>query len=152
MILEIPWYPPNPAHYSCLGDMRHFCLLSRVTPGIGSEGMDVNANVRTNNNIVWKNIEVLDDFTGTMAAMSMLVANDTDAQMSTELSLQEAVEGQGRLLGFMQSIQVGLPPEIYRRMRADNGRGNQPATRGHVRRAERKQGVPGCRRIRCSCR
>lgn len=66
-ILEFPWYPPNPADYSSFGaDKAHFCLLSRIetssTPPYGMttpEGPDLNANVRNNNKIVWKNVEVM---------------------------------------------------------------------------------------------
>lgn len=67
VILQYPWYPPNPSDYSSFGaDQSHFCLLSRIetapTPPFGMtfpEGADLNANVRNNNKIVWKNVEVV---------------------------------------------------------------------------------------------
>ena len=143
VILEIPWYPPNPAHYGCLGDMRHFCLLSRVTPGIAGEGMDVNVNVRNNNNLAWKNIEV-DDFSGMTSAMSMLVANDTDAPMQAELVLREPAEGQGRLRALVASVQVGVPKEIRQRMRGhDDPRQQAGIAQTKLDALERKQGMPG---------
>lgn len=66
VVLEFPWNPPNPADYSSFGaDKTHFCLLSRIettstTPyGMTTpEGSDLGANVKNNNNIVWKNITV----------------------------------------------------------------------------------------------
>ncbi len=75
VILEFPWYPPNPADYSSFGaDKSHFCLLSRIETSASSpfgmtspEGSDLNANVRNNNNIVWKNVTVVGPGGGRMA-------------------------------------------------------------------------------------
>jgi hypothetical protein len=119
VILEIPWYPPNPAHYACLGDMRHFCLLGRVQPGIATpETSDVNANVRNNNNLAWKNIQIVDDFAGPLAALSMLVANDTREAMRATVRLQESKDRQLRLADFVEAVHIGLPPEVYKRWSA----------------------------------
>ena len=68
-ILVFPWAPPNPADYAAFGaDAGHFCLLSRIEtapgPGFGMtspETGNLYANVQNNNNIVWKNITVVDD-------------------------------------------------------------------------------------------
>lgn len=66
-IVEFPWTPPDPSSYASFGaDQAHFCLLARIetatappwgmsTPETG----DLYANVQ-NNNIVWKNITVVD--------------------------------------------------------------------------------------------
>lgn len=63
-ILTFPWQVPNPANYGNDGDQWHFCLLSRIvdtndTMTIPETG-DLNANVRNNNNIAWKNVTVVD--------------------------------------------------------------------------------------------
>ena len=89
VILEVPWYPPRPADYACLGDMNGFGLLGRVTPISTAEGANVTTNVRNGNNLAWRNIQVLDDFSGTMAAMTMMMANDTDAPMTASLQFRE---------------------------------------------------------------
>lgn len=68
-ILVFPWSPPDPADYASFGaDKGHFCLLSRIEtapgPGFGmttAETGDLYANVQNNNNIVWKNITVVDE-------------------------------------------------------------------------------------------
>ena len=68
-ILAFAWSPPNPAAYAAFGaDAGHFCLLSRVetgaAPGFGMstpETGNLYANVQNNNNIVWKNITVVDE-------------------------------------------------------------------------------------------
>ena len=72
VIFEIPWFPPNPSDYSGYGsDSSHFCLLARIeTSPVAPYGMtypevaSINTNVKNNNNIVWKNITVVDNFTG----------------------------------------------------------------------------------------
>jgi hypothetical protein len=117
VVLEIPWYPPNPNNYACLGDMRHFCLLSRVQPGITTaETSDVNANVRNNNNLAWKNIQIVDDFGGAMAMMSILVANDSEEAMTAAVQLREPLDRQIRLRDQVQAIHVGVPASIFKRM------------------------------------
>jgi Metallo-peptidase family M12B Reprolysin-like len=53
-IVEVPWTP---------GGTGHFCLLARWVsasdPMTVPETSDVNANTRNNNNIVWKNVNVV---------------------------------------------------------------------------------------------
>jgi hypothetical protein len=71
-ILEFPWFPPNPANYAAFGaGSGHFCLLARIeTAPAAPYGMtfpetaNLGANVRNNNNIVWKNITVLEEVAG----------------------------------------------------------------------------------------
>jgi subtilisin family serine protease len=64
VILTIPWLVPNPADYGTDGDQWHFCLLARIEatsdPMTFPETGDLNANVRNNNNIAWKNVTVVD--------------------------------------------------------------------------------------------
>ena len=63
-ILTFPWIVPNPAEYGNDGDQWHFCLLARIEavndPMTSPETWDLNANVRNNNNIAWKNVTVVD--------------------------------------------------------------------------------------------
>ena len=63
-ILTFPWIVPNPNDYGTDGDQWHFCLLARITatndPMTSTENTDLNANVRNNNNIAWKNVTVVD--------------------------------------------------------------------------------------------
>jgi hypothetical protein len=67
-ILSFPWTPPDPSDYSSFGaDKAHFCLLARIeTAAAAPYGMttpetgNLSANVRNNNNIVWKNITIAD--------------------------------------------------------------------------------------------
>ncbi|MEL6866125.1 MAG: tyrosinase family protein [Bacteroidota bacterium] len=61
-IMEIPWTVPNPADFT--NDIHHFCILARIVsdfdPMDTPEGTGIGANVRNNNNIVWKNVSVFD--------------------------------------------------------------------------------------------
>ena len=116
VVLEIPWYPSDPAHYACLGDMAHFCLLSRITPGITTaEGTDISTNVRNNNNLAWKNIQVIDDFPGAIAALSLIIKNDTDRPMVAGLMFREATDRFVRLSEQVAAVHIGLAPELHRR-------------------------------------
>ena len=68
-ILVFQWLVPNPADYASFGaDKAHFCLLSRIETaptapfGMTSpETSNLYANVQNNNNIVWKNITIVDE-------------------------------------------------------------------------------------------
>ncbi len=67
-IVEIPWTPPDPSDYASFGaDKAHFCLLARIETNASApfgmttpETGNLYANVQNNNNIVWKNITIVD--------------------------------------------------------------------------------------------
>jgi hypothetical protein len=67
-IVQFPWTPPDPSDYASFGaDQSHFCLLARIetsaTAPFGmtsSETSNLYANVQNNNNIVWKNVSIVD--------------------------------------------------------------------------------------------
>ena len=67
-IVEFPGGPPDPSDYASFGaDQAHFCLLARIeTSATAPFGMttpetsNLYANVQANNNIVWKNITIVD--------------------------------------------------------------------------------------------
>jgi hypothetical protein len=61
-VIEVPWSPPQAGHY---------CLLARwgsaADPMTHPEGSEIEQNVRSNNNIVWMNVNVIDLATGPSA-------------------------------------------------------------------------------------
>lgn len=67
-IVQFPWTPPDPSVYTSFGaDKAHFCLLARIetstTTPFGMTTLETGnlyANVQNNNNIVWKNISIVD--------------------------------------------------------------------------------------------
>jgi len=92
VVMQIPWYPPNPADFSCFSDMGHVCLLARVETSTSSpfgmatlEGTSVNTNTRNNDNIVWKNVTVVDDFAGALGIASVLIRNPARTLARTRL-------------------------------------------------------------------
>jgi len=66
-IVEVPWTPP---------ESGHFCLLARwsspADPMTVPETENIEANVRGNNNLVWKNVNVI-DLTGAQSAKATFV-------------------------------------------------------------------------------
>lgn len=80
-IVTFPWSPPDPADYASFGaDQAHFCLLARLETSSTSpfgmttpETSDLWNNVKSNNNIAWKNITVVDDEEGGGRMESALV-------------------------------------------------------------------------------
>jgi hypothetical protein len=67
-IVQFTWTAPDPSDYASFGaDKAHFCLLARIeTSSTAPFGMtfaetgNLYANVQNNNNIVWKNISIVD--------------------------------------------------------------------------------------------
>ncbi len=68
-ILEFVWTMPNPADYAPFNPNQwHFCLLARIVaandPMTFPEGAAISTNVRNNNNIIWKNLTLVDNIAG----------------------------------------------------------------------------------------
>ena len=67
-IEAFPWTPPDPSDYAMfLGDKAHFCLLARIETAAAApfgmtfpETANLADNVAKNNNIVWKNVAIVD--------------------------------------------------------------------------------------------
>jgi hypothetical protein len=67
-IVQFSWTPPDPSDYASFGaNQSHFCLLARIeTSTTAPFGMtspetgNLYANVQNNNNIVWKNVSIVD--------------------------------------------------------------------------------------------
>ncbi|MGO4549870.1 tyrosinase family protein [Lysobacter sp. 2RAF19] len=132
VILEVPWYPPKPADYACMGDMNGFGLLARVTPISTAEGTNVTTNVRNGNNLAWRNIQVLDNFAGTTAVMAMMIGNDTDAPMTTSLQFREVPQRYAQLGQSVEAIDVGMPAALSDRISGQAKRGRGLAKQGRL--------------------
>lgn len=122
VVIQIPWFPPNPADFGCFGgDQGHFCLLSRIetsiTPPFGMtfpEGTDIYVNTKNNNNIAWKNVTVVDNFPGSLGFTSILVRNVFRERVLTGLRLANTDEFGGSFFDFGQVV-VDLKPELFKR-------------------------------------
>lgn len=105
-IVEQAWSPPN---------VGHFCLVARwvspADPMASAEGSDINANVRANNNLAWRNVNVVDlsDTSGSDTAdATFIVGNPTRDSMRVTLKL-DAVRTPGRFgRTFFEAGQVTM--------------------------------------------
>jgi len=131
VVIEIPWYPPNPADFAGCGvDQGHVCLVARIETATGfpfgmssPEGADLSANTRNNNNIAWKNITVVDEFAGALRRTSILVRNIAAQPAMAGLAfVAERAEGGGTFLDFGR-ILVDLGPELFERWVQGEGTG-----------------------------
>ena len=120
VVIQVPWYPPNPADFGCFGDPGHMCLLGRIetstTAPFGMtfpEIVNVHTNVRNNNNIVWKNVTVVDNFPGASMAASILIRNIFPQTVLTQLRLVKPNQGP-TFLDF-GDIFVDMKPELFAR-------------------------------------
>jgi len=90
VIIEIPWYPPNPQSFTggdpdCPPDPGHICLLARLeetdTAPFGMtvpEGSWVGGNAIQNNNVAWRNMTV-ENFSGTSGIVHrIIISNPTE--------------------------------------------------------------------------
>ena len=151
VILEIPWYPPRPARLHLpRRHERHSACWAASRRSRRPKATNVTTNVRNGNNLAWRNIQVLDDFTGTMAAMSMMVGERhrcADRRNCRCSSAKAAAVRAAR--AFVEAIDVGMPPELSRRIERA-GRGQRGAARRRASNASRR--CRACRRTPCSCR
>ncbi len=92
-IVSFNWTPPDPSDYASFGaDKAHFCLLARIetsatTPfGMTTpETSDLYANVQNNNNIVWKNISIVDTDGDGMRFADVVIGNFGGERRQTRL-------------------------------------------------------------------
>jgi hypothetical protein len=128
VVIQIPWYPPNPADFACFGpDQGHVCLVARIetstTAPFGMttpETADINANTKTNNNIAWKNVTVVDNFPGAGKAAPILIRNPFKEPVAAGLRFAE-VRGAGDSFFKEGRVFVDLKPELFKRWREGQG-------------------------------
>jgi hypothetical protein len=128
VVIQIPWYPPNPENFASFGsDKGHFCLLARIeTSTTAPYGMDfpettdVYSNTRNNNKIVWKNVTVVDGMPGPMMIKTALLRNTFDRPVEMGLRVAETPGAAGSFLK-QGRIFLDLPTELYERWRRGGG-------------------------------
>jgi Pregnancy-associated plasma protein-A len=132
VVLEFPWYPPNPANYASFGaDQSHFCLLSRVeTAAVAPFGMtfpestNLYANVQNNNNIVWKNISVVDELPGGGRVAYVSVGNVSDQTPLVTLVFAARKEERRTIFDWGE-VRVALGPKLYERWKESGALSDQ---------------------------
>ena len=77
-ILEIPWTPPYSGHH---------CLVARWVstddPMAMPETTDINLNTRANNNIVWRNLNIIELSASQQSASASMQVRNTEASQAT---------------------------------------------------------------------
>src|SRR6266704_2355252 len=143
-VIQIPWYPPNPADYSCFGsDQGHVCLLARIeTSAIPPFGMtfaetaDVYANTKNDNKIVWKNVAVVDNFPGPLRRTSILIRNVFEERIRAGLRFADTGQFGGSFCDKGR-ICIDLKPELFKRWREGGAAGRGLKVADDERRAGR---------------
>lgn len=124
VVIQIPWYPPNPANFACFGaDQGHVCLLARIETSTTSpfgmttlEGADVNLNTKNNNNIAWKNVTVQDTFPGPLFLVDIFVRNILpDREMFAIFNFTIPLAERNENLYNFGNLYVDLGPVLYQR-------------------------------------
>lgn len=82
-IVKTDWTPPGEGHY---------CMIARwssaADPMAAAETSNIDANTRANNNIIWRNVNVIDLGGDEEDSASLLIANPTDERMVVALHLR----------------------------------------------------------------
>lgn len=140
VVIQIPWYPPNPADFASFGaDQGHFCLLARIETSTAApygmdfpETSDVYSNTKNNNKIVWKNVTVVDDVPGPRIMKSVLLRNIFDKPTQVGLRFAETQTEGGSFLKEAR-IFVDLKPQLFERWRQGGAAGREIKATGEER-------------------
>ncbi|MFN0213290.1 MAG: tyrosinase family protein [Saprospiraceae bacterium] len=118
VIMEFPWSPPNPADFNSINsEPWHFCLLARQIsandPMTFAEGANVGTNTKNNNNIVWKNISVVDNvlnlnLVGGIFNVENLLGNDLPHTIEIQLDRNQAFAQKAIAENMVLRVDEGL--------------------------------------------
>jgi hypothetical protein len=107
-IVEAPWTPTAVGHY---------CLVARwvsaADPMTTPEGPDLSANVRANNNLIWRNVNIIDLVSGTSSTAQFIVRNVNDQTTQFRLSIQPNTQHSGSFVD-VGKITLTLPRDLQR--------------------------------------
>ncbi len=116
-ILEFAWNPPNPDDYSFNDQPWHFCLLARIVasndPMTVAETANLGDNVINNNNIVWKNLMVVDNSKEKPLASVVGVGNIFDEAETFDIVFDVPQTELGNPVVEEGTITITLDKELY---------------------------------------
>ena len=123
-ILEFPWYPPNPVDYGMFGaDKGHFCLLARIetspNPPYGMtypEGSSLWTNVQNNNDIVWKNVTVVDEVPDAKMIGWVTIGNLGNSISEVQVALTAPKDIVQEDIFQLGTFQIGLGKSLYEQL------------------------------------
>jgi hypothetical protein len=121
VIMEIPWYPPNP-QIGSLTD-NHVCLIARIETSTSfpygmttAETSDIGLNTKQNNNIAWRNVSVVDSIPGPFQRVRFLMANQFQTSIKTELRFGVDTGDQSGARYFERgTVRVDIGRELHER-------------------------------------
>jgi hypothetical protein len=129
VILEIPWYPPDPSKFG-VANPEHVCLLARIETSTASpygmtvaETSDISFNTQQNNNVAWKNISVIDTFPGAFKIVTFLTRNISREGNEARLTFGAQLNRGGASFFEKGTVRVDLGAELLRRWQAGGRRG-----------------------------
>lgn len=106
----LPWLPPHPGH---------ICLVARLVtaqdPMTTPENTDIDHNVRNNNNIVWKNVNVVPLVPIVITPDMFTIANSGLLDGIFRLSLREVAKPRQAPLLDCTRITLKLPENLFQR-------------------------------------
>jgi hypothetical protein len=109
--ITLPWSPPGTGHY---------CLLSRLDtpqdPMTFAETTNVDYNTRYNNNIVWKNVNVVDLVAFAQVKVSVNIRNPDKTARNIRVLLREPREQLGDPFLRRGGVQMVMPDKLLARL------------------------------------
>jgi hypothetical protein len=108
-IAEVPWMATVRGNY---------CLLARwvsaADPMTTPEGPAVSANVRANNNLIWRNVNIVDVVLRASAMASFIVRNVYDKPAEFTLVVRPGAPDSASFIGNGGEITLSLPRELVK--------------------------------------
>lgn len=127
VIIEIPWFPPNPVVAGVTHD--HVCLIARIetstTTPFGmtvAETTNIDSNTRQNNKIAWRNVSIVDSIPGPFKLASLRMENGFGEPLQAGLLFGAVLGDTGG--GFLElgTVRVNLGRELFERWKAGGER------------------------------
>ena len=116
-VAEMPWIPPDPNSF---GGTGHFCLVARIETQSSApygmtfpEGSVLWQNVAANNNIVWKNVTVIDG----SGSGHVMVSNPFDHPVAIDLHFAVPLEELKDHFLLHGDVLVNLGEELMKKWR-----------------------------------
>jgi hypothetical protein len=108
-IVELPWAPTESGHFSLIA------RWSSVSDAIAvPEGPSIDTNVRSNNNIVWRNVNIVDLGPATdSSSATFIVRNLVDTQARMSLKLKPSDRYPGHSFFSAGSVSVHLSDQVF---------------------------------------
>lgn len=108
----------------------HYCLVARwisaSDPMAVPEGADINANVRANNNLVWRNVDIIDLVGDESQDADFSVRNTSPKEERMVISLVVRGPRGGRLPSFLQNgeVFIQLDDKLMQAWKIGGGKGS----------------------------